>query len=214
MLKLYGYWRSSAAYRLRIALNLKNIPYEHISVNIAPSASAQKLEPFATLNPQMRVPVLETPDGILTQSMAILEWLEECYTDVPMLPDDAFARAQCRAFADTVACDVHPLNNLSVLSALKADFAATPEQVSAWYADWILKGFAALETHAAAGRQSAFLCGDTPGLAEICLIPQVYNARRYNVDLSAFPALLAIDAACAELDAFQKAAPENQPDAS
>lgn len=213
MLKIHGYWRSSAAYRLRIALNLKNIPYEQVSVNIAPAASAQKEEIFKAINPQMRVPVLETDEGMLTQSMAILEWVEETYVEIPMLPADTFARAQCRAFADVIACDVHPLNNLSVLAALKQDLNADAAQVSHWYADWILRGFAALEA-SAIGRKNTFLYGDTPGLAEICLIPQMYNARRFNVDLSAFPRLVAIDAACMALDAFERAAPENQPDAT
>ena len=212
MLKLYGYWRSSAAYRLRIAMNLKGICYEAVSVNIAPSAGAQKEAEFKAMNPQMRVPVLQTDEGVLTQSMAILEWLEETYPDVPMLPAHAFQRAECRAFADTIACDVHPLNNLSVLSALKTDFKASPEQVNHWYSDWILRGFAALEV-SATKRASAFLYGDKPGLAEICLIPQIYNARRFEVDLSAFPELVAIATTCHALEAFQKAVPEAQPDA-
>lgn len=213
MLKIHGYWRSSAAYRLRIALNLKNIPYEHISVNIAPAVSAQKEAAFKALNAQMRVPVLETDAGMLTQSMAILEWIEETYPEMPMLPGDAFERAKCRAFADVIACDVHPLNNLSVLTALKQDFAASQEQVSAWYADWILRGFAALEGQAAQ-RKTDFLYGGAPGLAEICLIPQVYNAERFKVDLSAFPALVEINTACMAIEAFDRAAPQNQPDAA
>jgi len=212
MLKLYGYWRSSAAYRLRIALNLKGVPYEQVSVNIAPARSAQKEAGFKAINPQMRVPVLETPAGLLTQSMAILEWIEETYPDHPILPADAFERAACRAFADVIACDVHPLNNLSVLTALKQDLGADKAQVSHWYADWILRGFEALEV-SARGRKHAFLYSDTPGLAEICLIPQIYNARRFNVDLTAFPALVEVDKACMALQAFEQAAPENQPDA-
>ena len=213
MLKLYGYWRSSAAYRLRIAMNLKGLAYEQVSVNIAPSASAQKAADFRAINPQMRVPVLETERGFLTQSMAILEWIEETYPQTPMLPDDPFHKAECRAFADTIATDVHPLNNLSVLVALKQDFEASPDQVNAWYADWILRGFAALEV-GAQKREGAFLFGDGPGLAEICLIPQMYNARRYAVDLSDFPALVEVDATCMALPAFQRAAPEAQPDAT
>lgn len=212
MLRLYGYWRSSAAYRLRIALNLKAIPYEAISVNIAPESSAQKEDAFKALNPQMRVPVLETGAGALTQSMAILEWLEEAYPETPILPSTPFERARCRAFADVIACDVHPLNNLSVLQAIKHELGADQDQVSAWYADWILRGFAALET-VAATRDGVFLFDEHPGLAEICLVPQIYNARRYEVDLGAFPALLEIDAACHALPAFQAAIPDNQPDA-
>lgn len=212
MLKLYGYWRSSAAYRLRIALNIKYISYEQISVNIAPSDNAQKDAAFKAINPQMRVPVLETQQGYLSQSMAILEWLEETYPQHSIFPADVFQRASCRAFANIITCDIHPLNNLSVLAALKTDFAATQVQVNDWYSDWILRGFAALEV-AAKARKDTFLYGETPGLAEICLIPQIYNARRYNIDLEAFPSLLAIDKACARLDAFIRAAPEAQPDA-
>lgn len=211
-LKLYGYWRSSAAYRLRIALHLKNITYEHVGVNIAPNASAQLTDAFKAINPQMRVPVLETPEGRLTQSMAILEWLEETYPEPSILPIGAFGRAQCRAFADIVACDIHPLNNLSVLSALKQDFGADKEAVARWYGDWILRGFEALEVMAAR-RDGAFLFGETPGMAEICLIPQVYNARRFDVSLEAFPNLVAVDEACQLLEPFRKAAPESQPDA-
>jgi len=213
MLKLHGYWRSSAAYRVRIALNLKSIPYEQVSVPIAPSVGGQYEPEFKAMNPQMRVPVLETGEGVLTQSMAMLEWIDETYPDVPILPANAFQRAECRAFADTIACDVHPLNNVSVLVALKIDFAADPEQINHWYSDWILKGFTALEVYAAK-RQGTFLYGDTPSLAEICLIPQMYNARRYGVDLSDFPELLAVDEACAAREAFQLAAPQVQPDAT
>ncbi len=214
MLKLYGYWRSSAAYRLRIAMNLKGLVYEQVSVNIAPSASEQKEAPFRALNPQMRVPVLETENGMLTQSMAILEWLEETYPDVKILPEDSFSRAHCRAFADLIACDIHPLNNLSVLNMLKGNLAADETQVTHWYADWIIRGFTALEASISEREEkSAYLYGDTPGLAEICLIPQIYNARRYNVDLTGFPKLLAVDKACNALEAFKKAAPEAQPDA-
>ena len=211
MLKLYGYWRSSAAFRLRIALNLKGVPYAPVSVNIAPGQSAQKQADFKAMNPQMRVPVLETPEGLLTQSMAILEWIEETYPDHPILPVGAYERATCRAFADVIACDIHPLNNLSVLTALKQDLSADKAQVSHWYADWILRGFEALEG-VARGRKQTFLYGDAPSLAEICLIPQIYNARRFNVDLTAFPALVEVDRACMALKAFERAAPENQPD--
>jgi len=214
MLKLHGYWRSSAAYRLRIALNLKGLSYEHVSVNIAPAASEQMSEEFATLNPQQRVPVLETDDGMMVQSMAVLEWLEERYPDTPILPNELTQRQQARAFADIIACDVHPLNNLSVLKALRENFAADKQAIAHWYADWILRGFGALEEMIGSLEYETFLFGETPSLAEICLVPQMYNARRFEVDLSAFPKLLALDAACLGQAAFQQAAPDNQPDAN
>ena len=213
MLKLYGYWRSSAAYRVRIGLNLKNVAYEQESINLAPSVMAHRSEAYKALNPQMRVPALETPDGIVSQSMAILEWIEETYdSGAPLLPSAAIERARCRAFADVIACDVHPLNNPSVLNVLREEFCGESDQINAWYADWIQRGFAALEV-LAEERSGDFLFGSGPTLAEICLIPQIYNARRFKVDLSEFPNLLQIDRICLELDGFQAATPENQPDA-
>jgi maleylpyruvate isomerase len=213
MLKLHGYWRSSAAYRLRIALNLKGLAYEHVSVNIAPVASEQKNPEFTAINPQQRVPVLETEDGMMVQSMAVLEWLEERYPETPILPGGLAERQQARALGDLIACDVHPLNNLSVLTVLRETFGADKQAISRWYADWILRGFAAFEEMIADRADGAFLFGAQPSIAEICLVPQVYNARRFDVDLSAFPKLVALDAACLVLDAFDKAAPHNQPDA-
>jgi len=137
MLKLHGYWRSSAAYRLRIALNVKALAYEQVSVNIAPAASQQKTTDFKAINPQQRVPVLETDEGMMVQSMAVLEWLEERYPETPILPKSLAARQLARALGDIIACDVHPLNNLSVLKALREDFGADQAAVSNWYADWI-----------------------------------------------------------------------------
>ena len=214
MLKLHGYWRSSAAYRLRIALNLKRLGYEHVSVNIAPAASEQMSEAFTQINPQRRVPVLETEDAMMVQSMAVLEWLEERYPETPILPTDLTERQQTRALADIIACDVHPLNNLSVLKTLREEFGADKQAVSHWYADWIMRGFSAFEQMIDAYDYKTFLFGEKPSMAEICLVPQVYNARRFDVDLSAFPKLVALDAACLELDAFERAKPENQPDAA
>ncbi len=211
-LTLYGYWRSSAAYRLRIALNLKAVPYEKVSVNIAPDASVQKSAEFQSINPQSRVPVLKVGETYLTQSMAILEWLEETYPQPALLPTDPILRAECRAFADLIACDIHPINNLSVLQALKHDFAASPEQISDWYAHWIKIGFFALEKCAEKSR-GPFLFGEAPGLAEICLIPQIYNAHRYKVDMQVFPHLAAIDTKCLALEAFDRARPEHQDEA-
>lgn len=211
-LKLYSYWRSSAAYRLRIALNLKGVAYEYVPVNIAPGADEQMSDAYRALNPQMRVPAIEFGSGVIGQSPAILEWIEETWPTPALLPDDPLARLRCRAFADTIACDIHPLNNLSVLAALRADFGADDAAIGQWYASWILKGFAALEP-VAASRTTRFAFGDTPGLAEVLLVPQVWNARRFRVDLSAFPALLELDAQASAIDAFARSAPEVQPDA-
>ncbi|MEM7663794.1 MAG: maleylacetoacetate isomerase [Pseudomonadota bacterium] len=213
-LKLYSYWRSSAAYRLRIALAFKGVAYETIAVNIAPGKNEQVGEDFRAINPQMRVPALEADGTVMTQSMAILEWLDEMYPEPSLLPGDAWLRQQIRTAADIIACDIHPLNNLSVLKALRQDIGATDDAVSHWYADWIHRGFAAIEKTAERSNGHKFLFGDTPTLAEICLVPQVYNARRFNVDLTAFPRLTEVDAACLELDAFKQAVPENQPDAT
>ena len=212
MIRLHDYWRSSAAYRVRIAPNLKGLSYEQVPVNIAPGADEQLSDAYRSVNPQMRVPTLEV-DGVKTgQSMAILEWLEETYPDPAILPSDLESRLQARAFADTIACDIHPLNNLSVLATLRQDFGADDAAVTRWYHDWIRRGFQALEGFAAARTSGSFLFGDAPTIAEITLIPQVSNARRFEMDLSAFPALVEIDAACRELDAFRKASPEaNRP---
>ncbi len=214
MLKLHGYWRSSAAYRLRIALNLKGLAYEQVSVNLAPVASEQMTPAFKAMNPAQRVPVLETEDGKLVQSMAVLEWLEERYPDTPLLPQDLGERQMARALGNIIACDIHPLNNLSVLKVLREDFGADKQAVSHWYGDWIKRGFAAFEEMISGQSDGGFLFGGQPSIAEICLVPQVYNARRFEVDLSAFPKLVALDATSLALDAFDKAAPQNQPDAS
>lgn len=214
MIRLYDYWRSSAAYRVRIALNLKGIPYESIPVNIAPGADEQLSDDYRARNAQMRVPAIEADGRIAGQSMAIIEWLEETHPEPPLLPQDSWQRLQVRAFADTIACDIHPLNNLSVLGALREQFGADKDAVTAWYHDWIRRGFTALEAAAAARPRTSFLFGDTPGLAELTLVPQVANARRFEMDLSAFPRLVDVDAACGALEAFRRAAPENQPSAT
>ena len=208
MIRLYDYWRSSAAYRVRIGLNLKGVPFERLSVNIAPGADEQKSDDYKTINPQMRVPSLELNGKRAGQSMAILEWLEETYPDPSIMPADPWDRLQARSFADTIACDIHPLNNLSVLAALRKDFGADEAAITHWYRDWIHRGFEALEKFAAARKPAKFIFGSVPTIAEIALIPQVYNARRFDVDLSAFPTLVALDAACLELDAFRHASPE------
>lgn len=213
-MKLYTYWRSSAAYRVRIALALKGLNFESVAVNIAPGADEQWARVYAEVNPQMRVPALELASGeILTQSMAIIDYLEETHPAPALLPSDPVERARCRAFADTIACDIHPLNNLSVLTTLREDFGADRAAVTRWYHGWIERGFAALESLAAARPATVFLFGDTPTLAEICVIPQMANARRFDMDLTPYPRLVEIDTAACALPAFEAAAPGVQPDA-
>lgn len=210
MIRLYDYWRSSAAYRVRIALNIKGVLYESLPVNIAPGADEQKADSYRSVNAQMRVPSVEVDGQRAGQSMAILEWLEEMYPEPSILPEAPWARLQARSFADTIACDIHPLNNLSVLAALRNDFGADEEAVTRWYHDWIRRGFEALEHFAAANRKGVLLFGDAPTMAEIVLVPQIANARRFNLDLSPFPTLVALDAACLEIEAFRRASPEAQ----
>jgi len=212
MIRLYDYWRSSAAYRVRIALNLKGLSYESLPVNIAPGADEQRADAYKSVNAQMRVPTLEVDGRRAGQSMAVIEWLDETYPEPPLLPSDPWMRLQARSFADTIACDIHPLNNLSVLAALRSDFGADEAAVTHWYHDWIRRGFEALEDFAVGHKSQTFLFGDSPTMAEVALIPQVANARRFEMDLSPYPTLVALDAACMQLDAFQRASPEaNRP---
>ncbi|MCR9269574.1 MAG: maleylacetoacetate isomerase [Hyphomonadaceae bacterium] len=207
MIKLYDYWRSSACYRLRIAFNLKGVAYESVEVSLHPDKLEQLSDAYRAINPQMRVPSVVIDGQVHSQSMALIDWLEETYPEPAFLPEDPHARLRARAFADTVACDIHPLNNSSILKYLREEFTATPEAVGAWYTTWVVRGFDALEVHARAST-SRFLFGDTPGIAEICLIPQIYNARRFEIDLSSYPKLLEVEALCAQIEAFVEAAPE------
>ena len=207
---LHGYWRSSASYRVRLAANLKGLAYEQVSYDLR--RGEQRTPTLRRLSPLGLVPALEVEGGSLTQSLAILEWLEETYPAPPLLPADAMERAAVRAMASTIACDIHPLNNLRVLQALRRGMGASEQAVQDWIARWITEGFAGLDVMVRDhGRNFCF--GDTPTMADCCLIPQIYNARRYHVDLTDFPELLAIDARCREVDAFARAAPESQPDA-
>lgn len=210
MIRLYDYWRSSAAYRVRIALNLKGAAYETVPVNILPGTDEQLTDQYRAVNPQMRVPAIEVDGQVAGQSMAIIEWIDETIPGPALLPKDPWQRLQARAFADVIACDIHPLNNLSPLAALRKDFGADEAAIKRWYQDWILRGFAALESMASELPPGPFMFGDTPGLAEIVLVPQVANARRFETDLSAFPRLVALDETCRALEPFKRAAPENQ----
>ncbi len=207
---LHGYWRSGAAYRTRIALNLKGLTYDQQGVDLR--QGAQKSTAFLTLNPQGMVPALEVDGAVLTQSPAILEWLEETHPSPPLLPADPVGRAQVRGMAALVGCDIHPLNNLRVGKALRETFAADQAAIDAWAARWIQPGFAALET-LVARHGAGWSFGDSPSLADCYLVPQIYSARRFNVALGDFPRLLAINAAADRHPAFAAAHPDRQPDA-
>jgi maleylacetoacetate isomerase len=206
-MKLYEYYRSSASYRVRIALNLKGLTAESVHVNLL-GTGEQRSDAYRAINPQARVPCLVLDDGItLIQSPAILEYLEEVYPDPPLLPATPAARAHVRAIAALIACDIHPLNNTSVLDYLKTTLAQPADAVAAWYAHWITVGFHALEQMVTA----PYACGDTVTLADVMLVPQVANARRMNVGLAPFPKIVAIEQACLALPAFAAARPEAHP---
>ncbi|MCC7269020.1 MAG: maleylacetoacetate isomerase [Caulobacteraceae bacterium] len=209
-LVLHDYWRSSAAYRVRIGLNLKGLAYEQRAVNLL--AGDQGAAAYGEINPQHLNPALETPDGVLTQSLAILEWLEETHPEPPLLPGDAYGRATVRAMCAAIAADIHPLNNLRVLNALRSDFAAENPQISAWIARWIGEGFAALE-QLIARHGGAYAFGDAVTLADVLLVPQVYSAVRYKVDLAPYPRLTAAADRAAALPGVAAAHPDRQPDA-
>ena len=212
MLKLYDYWRSSAAYRVRIALHLKGVAYESIPVDIMPGVDEQMREPYRSKNPQMRVPALETEQGVLTQSLSILVWLDQTYPNPRLMPADPWLGAQVRAFATTIATDIHPLNNTSVLTRLKLEFGANEEHIGEWYRHWIKLGFNALEHQVANHPDTKFVFGDEPTLADVMLVPQMANARRFKTDLSPFPRLVKWDETARQHPAIIKAAPENQKD--
>lgn len=214
MATLYGYFRSSAAYRVRIALNLKGLDYDQIPVNLV--KGEQRDDAHLARNPQGLVPSLVLDDNsVVNQSLAICEYLDEVHPQPAILPVDALARARVRELAQLVACDMHPLNNLRVLKYLVNKLGADEAEKLAWYRHWISEGFTALEGRLSALPQTGNYChGDTPTLADICLVPQVYNAERFECDLSAYPIIQRIVANCRSLPAFEKAAPEAQPDAS
>lgn len=213
-MKLYTYFRSSAAYRVRIALNLKGLVYDAVPIHLLRDGGQQKQSAYRAISPLGIVPALETETGVLTQSLAIIEWLDDRYPARPMLPADADGRARVRAIAQTIACEIHPLNNLRVLAYLTKNLGISETQKIDWYRHWVNEGLAAVEQLLATDARTGTFChGATPGLADACLVPQVFNARRFNCDLTGFPSILRIVETCEAMPAFQSAAPELQPDA-
>jgi len=210
-MKLYSYFRSSAAYRVRIALSLKGIAYETAPIHLVKDGGHNRRPEYRAVNPQMRVPALVTSSGeVLIQSLAIIDYLDETHPNPPLLPKNPIARARARSLAEIVACDIHPLNNTSPLRYLKRVMHQEQSAIDAWYHHWVTEGFEALEALVGPG---PYCCGSDVTIADICLVPQVYNARRLKVPLDKFPKIVAIDAACLALPAFDRARPENQPDA-
>ena len=207
--KLYSFFRSSAAFRVRIALGLKGLPYETVPIHL--TRGEHRAEAFRDVNPQRRVPALVLDDGtVLIQSLAIVEYLDEIHPQPPLLPADPVTRAKVRAVAGIIGADIHPVNNSGVLKELRSRFKADEAQINAWIAHWILEGFAAVEALIEPG---PFAFGSAPGVADICIVPQVNNARRFKVPLDDFPRIAAVDAAARLLPAFATAFPEAQPDA-
>ncbi len=208
---LYSYFRSSAAYRVRIAFNFKGLSYETAPIHLQKEGGQNRKPAYRAINPQMRVPALRLDSGeLITQSLAIIEYLDEIHPQPPLLPRAPVERAQVRALSQLVACDIHPLNNLGPLRYLKNELGQDQSKIDAWYQHWILEGFDAVE---AMIRSGPYAYGAEVTLADLCLVPQVANARRLKVPLDRFPGIVAVDAACAKLSAFEAARPENQPDA-
>ena len=211
-MKLYTYFRSSAAFRVRIALNLKGLPYEPAFVHLAKGEHREK--GYAAVNPQGLLPTLEDGDARLSQSLAILEYLEETHPQPALLPRDAAGRARVRALALLIACEIHPVNNLRVLQHLRKQLGQGEAQVNAWYLHWIADGLAKLEAEVAGdARTGTYSHGDSPGMADCCLVPQVFNAKRFNAELAPYPTVMRIFDACMKLEAFDRAQPAKQPDA-
>jgi maleylacetoacetate isomerase len=211
VLKLYSYFRSSAAYRCRIALNLKGLAYQTMPVHLLKDGGQHNTPAYRALNPQGLVPALDHAGRVITQSLAIIEYLDEIQSEPRLLPGDAVSRANIRAFALAIACDIHPINNMRVLNYLKGPLHGDQAAVDHWYRHWVETGLAACERLLPRGERQ-FCFGDQPTVADACLIPQLYNARRYNCDLTGMPRLVVIDARARSLPAFAEAAPEAQTD--
>jgi len=212
-MKLYNFWRSGTSHRTRIALELKGLTTDYVAVHLAKEEHLK--DEFKAVNPQQLVPALDTGSEVLIQSPAIIEWLEEKYPTPALLPRDPVRRAQVRALAAIVGCDIHPINNRRVLEYLRHTFGANDDAINAWCGTWISAGFDAYETLLAADtKRGRFSHGDAPTIADCYLIPQIESARRFKVDLTNWPLIMAVEKACMELEAFQKAAPSQQPDAA
>ena len=211
-MKLYTYFRSSAAFRVRIALNLKGLPYDAAFVHLA--KGEHRVAAYGQVNPQALLPTLEDDGRLLTQSLAIIEYLDETRPNRPLLPKDALGRARVRSLAMLIACEIHPLNNLRVLQHLKRSLGQNDEQVNAWYRHWIADGLAKFESDLAGGEGTGTFChGDAPTMADCCLVPQIFNAQRYQCDTAAYPTAMRVFAQCMQLEAFERAQPAKQPDA-
>ena len=212
-MKLYNFWRSGTSHRLRIALTLKGLPTTYVPVDLRTEQHLK--DEFKAVNPQQLVPALDTGSEVLIQSPAIIEWLEEKYPTPALLPRDPQRRAQVRALAAIVGCDIHPVNNRRILEYLRKTFGAGEDAINAWCGTWISAGFDAYEALLAADtKRGRFSHGDSPTIADCYLIPQIESARRFKVDLTKWPLIMAVEKACMELEAFQKAAPSQQPDAA
>jgi maleylacetoacetate isomerase len=215
MLTLHNYFRSSASYRVRIALNLKGLPYHYAPVHLLKDGGQQHSNDYQRVNPARLVPTLVDDGHAIGQSLAIIEYLDETHPEPALMPRDPLGRARVRALAQSVACEIHPLNNLRVLQYLDNDLNVDESTKATWYRHWITLGFTAIEAMLASDPATGVFChGDTPGLADCCLIPQIANSRRFDTPLDAFPTIRRIEQACMALDAFAKAAPPLQPDAT
>ncbi|MDM0074050.1 maleylacetoacetate isomerase [Variovorax sp. J2P1-59] len=210
-MKLHNYFRSSASFRVRIALNLKGLDYEYVPVHIA--RGDHKTGPFAAISPDMLVPLLEDDGERLTQSMAIIEYLDELYPEPALLPHDPVGRAHVRALSESIACEIHPLNNLRVLKYLVRELKLDDDAKNAWYRHWVREGMLSFERQLAQYPAGTYCYGDTPTMADCCLVPQVFNGQRFDCDFSGLPRTMAAFEACMQLDAFQRAQPSRCPDA-